>query len=164
MKISDKQKAEYKIARSKERVKTRNAWKVSRKALQGAKMIISEEEKEAREKSGKKPITPKKWKEELYIRKNDTVNNKSTEPKSFYCEELKARRKAKRARLKALKAKRNSMFIPQKIKYPKFKSYVYYKICSNNVWKIELLMKKFKAKVKTSLKTSKDVANVKAAA
>lgn len=161
MKISDKQKAEYRIARSKERIKIRNAWKASRKALQGVKMIISEEEKEAREKSGKRPITSKKWKEGLRIRKNITVDNKSTESKSFYCEELKARRKAKRAHLKALKAKKKDMFILQKVKYPKFKP------SEKQLLKVEHISKlinKLKAKQKASLKISKDMAKVKVAA
>lgn len=54
--MMDKNNKQYKIARSKERIKLRNLWKASRRSLQGCKMLISAEEAEAREKAGKKPI------------------------------------------------------------------------------------------------------------
>lgn len=105
MKIDKNRKEEYKIARSKERVNLKNLWKQSRKSLQGCKMIVLAEEVKAREKLGKKPITPKKWKEErnAKIREAQQLSaNSNTISKDFYCNELKERRKVKKERKKTL--------------------------------------------------------------
>ena len=106
--MMDKNNKQYKIARSKERIKLRNLWKASRRSLQGCKMLISAEEAEAREKAGKKPIVPKKWKEERNARIREAHERSAKidfQPKDFHCDELKERRKAKKAHRKALMLK-----------------------------------------------------------
>lgn len=120
MKMDKNRKEEYKIARSEERVAARNAQKAERRALQGVKMFVSEEEAKAREKEGKKPIVPKKWKEDEKKHLLEARNLPRVKPKDFYSEELKVRRKAKRERLKVIHKKIEENFAPQAIFYPKF--------------------------------------------
>lgn len=120
MKIDKNRKEEYKIARSKERVNLRNLWKQSRKSLQCCKMIVLAEEVKAREKLGKKPITPKKWKEErnAKIREAQQLSaNSNNIPKDFYCNELKERRKAKKERKKALMLKVKEAMLTNVVKH-----------------------------------------------
>ena len=95
--MMDKKNKQYKVARSKERIELRNNWKASRRSLQGCKMLISAEEAEVREKAGKKPIVPKKWKEERNARIREACERSAKinfQPKDFHCDELKERRKA----------------------------------------------------------------------
>lgn len=120
MKMDKNRKEEYKIARSKERVKLRNLWKQSRRSLQGCKMLVLAEEVEARERLGKKPITPKKWKEErnAKIREAQQLSaNSNNIPKDFYCDELKERRKAKKERKKALILKVKEAMLTNVVKH-----------------------------------------------
>lgn len=120
MKIDKNRKEEYKIARSKERVKLRNLWKQSRRSLQGCKMLVLAEEVEARERLGKKPIIPKKWKEErnakIYKAQQLSANSNNI-PKDFYCNELKERRKAKKERKKALILKVKESMLTNVVKH-----------------------------------------------
>lgn len=51
------------------------------------------------------------------------VSEEEVKPKDFYSEELKARRKVKRERAKALVEKRKSTFVFQSINYPRFNKY-----------------------------------------
>lgn len=109
--------------RSKQRIKERNSLKASRKALQGAKMLISKEEAKLREESGKQPIRRKKWKEEARrARLEAQQRTKPVPPKDFYSEELKARRKAKKAHLKDLQKKASERFKLQVISYIKIRA------------------------------------------
>lgn len=120
MKIDKNRKEEYKIARSKERVKLRNLWKQSRRSLQGCKMLVLAEEVEARERLGKKPITPKKWKEERNAKIHEAQQlsaNSNNIPKDFYCDELKERRKAKKGRKKALILKVKESMLTNVVKH-----------------------------------------------
>lgn len=120
MKMDKNRKEEYKIARSKERVKMRNLWKQSRRSLQGCKMLVLAEEVKARERLGKKPITPKKWKEErnAKIREAQQLSaNSNNIPKDFYCNELKERRKAKKKRKKALILKVKEAMLTNVVKH-----------------------------------------------
>lgn len=113
----------YKEARSKKRIKERNALKASRKALQGAKMLISKEEAKLRGENGKHPIRRKKWKEEAHkARLEAQQQTKPVPPKDFYSEELKARRKAKKAHLKDLQKKASEKFKLQVISYIKIRA------------------------------------------
>lgn len=120
MKMDKNRKEEYKIARSKERVKLRNLWKQSRRSLQGCKMLVLAEEVEARERLGKKPITPKKWKEERNAKIHEAQQlstNSNNIPKDFYCDELKERRKAKKEREKALMLKVKEAILTNAVKH-----------------------------------------------
>ena len=120
MKMDKNRKEEYKIARSKERVKLRNLWKQSRRSLQGCKMLVLAEEVEACERLGKKPITPKKWKEErnAKIREAQQLSvNSNTISKDFYCNELKERRKAKKERKKTLILKAKEAMLTNAVKH-----------------------------------------------
>lgn len=120
MKIDKNRKEEYKIARSKERVKMRNLWKQSRRSLQGCKMLVLAEEIEARERLGKKPITPKKWKEERNAKIHEAQQlsaNSNNIPKDFYCDELKERRKAKKECKKALILKVKEAILTNVVKH-----------------------------------------------
>lgn len=120
MKMDKNRKEEYKIARSKERVKLRNLWKQSRRSLQGCKMLVLAEEVEARERLGKKPITPKKWKEErnAKIREAQQLSaNSNNIPKDFYCNELKECRKVKKERKKALILKVKESMLTNVVKH-----------------------------------------------
>lgn len=120
MKIDKNRKEEYKIARSKERVKLRNLWKQSRRSLQECKMLVLAEEVEARERLGKKPIIPKKWKEErnAKIREAQQLSaNSNNIPKDFYCNELKERRKVKKERKKALIPKVKEAMLTNVVKH-----------------------------------------------
>lgn len=121
MKTNEKERIEAKIARSKTRVEARNKHKAEARLLQGAPMFVSEEEKEAREKAEKKPITPKKWKEIEVCRLVEARSKSSQNVKSkdFYSEELKSRRKAKREHLKTLLNKSKENFKLQSIAYSK---------------------------------------------
>ena len=120
MTIDKNRKEEYKRARSKERVKLRNLWKQSRRSLQGCKMLVLAEEVEARERLGKKPIIPKKWKEErnakIYKAQQLSANSNNI-PKDFYCNELKERRKAKKERKKALILKVKESMLTNVVKH-----------------------------------------------
>lgn len=156
MKIDERQKEEYKIARSKERIAARNARKESRRILQGAKMLISKEEIEAREKAGKKPITPKKWKEDEKKRLLEARNSLKAKPKDFYSEELKARRKAKKKRLRAIRKKIEESFNPQSIFYPKYNSHINPHIAAQAKFDIMILhIKQSKAAAKKQSKEDK---------
>lgn len=120
MKMDKNRKEEYKIARSKERVKMRNLWKQSRRSLQECKMLVLAEEVEARERLGKKPITPKKWKEERNVKIHEAQQlsaNSNNIPKDFYCNELKERRKAKKERKKALILKVKESMLTNVVKH-----------------------------------------------
>lgn len=120
MKMDKNRKEEYKIARSKERVKLRNLWKQSRKSLQGCKMLVLAEEIEARKRLGKKSITPKKWKEERNTKIHEAQQlsaNSNNIPKDFYCDELKERRKAKKERKKALILKVKEAMLTNVVKH-----------------------------------------------
>lgn len=104
--------------RSKQRIKERNALKISRKALQGAKILISKEEAKLREENGKRPILRKKGKEEARrARLEAQQRTKPIPPKDFYSEELKARRKAKKAHLKDLQKRISEKFKLQVISH-----------------------------------------------
>lgn len=112
----------YKEARSKKRIEERNAYKESRRALQGAKMLISEEEAKLREENGKRPILRKKWKEDARkARLEAQQRTKHVSPKDFYSEELKARRKAKKAHLRDLQKKASEKFKLQAVSYVKIR-------------------------------------------
>lgn len=118
--MMDKKNKQYKVARSKERIELRNNWKASRRSLQGCKMLISAEEAEAREKAGKKPIVPKKWKEERNARIREAHERSAKidfQPKDFHCDELKERRKAKKAHRKALMLKAKEAMLTKAIKH-----------------------------------------------
>lgn len=118
--MMDKKNKQYKIARSKKRVESRNLWKESRKSLQGCKMLISAEEAKAREEVGKKPITPKKWKEERNARIREAHEQSAKidfQPKDFHCNELKERRKVKKATKKALILKAKEAMLTKSIKH-----------------------------------------------
>lgn len=93
--MMDKNNKQYKIARSKKRIELRNIWKADRRSLQGCKMLISAEEAEARERSAKIDF----------------------QPKDFYCDELKERRKAKKAHRKALILKAKEAMLTKAIKH-----------------------------------------------
>ena len=117
--MMDKNNKQYKIARSKKRIELRNIWKDDRRSLQGCKMLISKEEAEAREKAGKKPIVPKKWKEERNARIREARERSAKidfQPKDFHCNELKERRKAKKAHRKALMLKAKEAMLTKAIK------------------------------------------------
>lgn len=140
--------------RSKKRIKERNALKASRKALQGAKMLISNEEAKLREESGKRPILRKKWKEEARRARLEAQQQmKPVPPKDFYSEELKARREAKKAHLKDLQKRASEKFKLQVISY--------IKIRANTIKKLEKMAKfsafidKMKRDKKISLLQSK---------
>lgn len=118
--MMDKNNKQYKIARSKKRIELRNIWKADRRSLQGCKMSISAEEAEAREKAGKKPIVPKKWKEERNARIREARERSAKinfQPKDFHCDELKERRKAKKAHRKALMLKAKEAMLTKAIKH-----------------------------------------------
>lgn len=121
MKTNKKEHIEAKIARSKARIEARNAHKAEARLLQGVPMFVSEEEKEAREKAEKKPITPKKWKEIQVCKlvEAQAKTPKDVKPKDFYSEELKSRRKAKREHLKTIVDKRKESFKLQSTSYSK---------------------------------------------
>lgn len=109
-----------KEARSKKRIEERNALKASRRALQGAKMLISKEEAKLREENGKQPIRRKKWKEDARRAHIEAQQRtKPVPPKDFYSEELKARRKARKAHLKNLRKKASEKFKLQAVSYVK---------------------------------------------
>lgn len=117
--MMDKKNEQYKIARSKKRIELRNIWKDDRRSLQGCKMLISAEEAEARKKTGKKPIVPKKWKEERNARIREARERSAKidfQPKDFHCDELKERRKAKKAHRKALILKTKEAMLTKAIK------------------------------------------------
>lgn len=117
--MMDKNNKQYKIARSKKRIELRNIWKDDRRSLQGCKMLISKEEAEAREKAGKKPIIPKKWKEKRNARIREACERSAKvdfQPKDFHCDELKERRKAKKAHKKALMLKAKEAMLTKAIK------------------------------------------------
>lgn len=117
--MMDKKNEQYKIARSKKRIELRNIWKDDRRSLQGCKMLISAEEAEARKKAGKKPIVPKKWKEERNARIREARERSAKidfQPKDFHCDELKERRKAKKAHRKALILKTKEAMLTKAIK------------------------------------------------
>lgn len=61
--------------------------------------------------------------ERRVFRVKQIVSEEEVKPKDFYSEELKARRKVKRERAKALIEKRKSTFVFQSINYPKFNKY-----------------------------------------
>lgn len=61
--------------------------------------------------------------ERRVFRVKQIVSEEDVKPKDFYSEELKARRKVKRERAKALIEKRKSTFVFQSINYPKFNKY-----------------------------------------
>lgn len=61
--------------------------------------------------------------ERRVFRVKQIVSEGEIKPKDFYSEELKARRKVKRERVKALVEKRKSTFVFQSINYPKFNKY-----------------------------------------
>lgn len=154
--MKTKEQIEAKIARSKKRVETRNAWKESRRALQGAKMLISKEEAEAREKAGKKPIVPKKWKEEKRKLLLESKKQLKVEPKDFHSEELKARRKAKRERLKAIRRKMEIDYIPQAIRYPAISKIGKKQAAAQAKFNIMIInIKQLKAKAKKQSKEDK---------
>lgn len=117
--MKTKEQIEAKIARSKKRIELRNIWKDDRRSLQGCKMLISAEEAEAREKAGKKPIVPKKWKEERNARIREARERSAKidfQPKDFHCDELKERRKTKKAHRKALMLKAKEAMLTKAIK------------------------------------------------
>lgn len=117
--MKTKEQIEAKIARSKKRIELRNIWKADRRSLEGCKMLISKEEAEAREKAGKKPIVPKKWKEERNARIREARERSAKvdfQPKDFHCDELKERRKAKKAHRKALMLKAKEAMLTKAIK------------------------------------------------
>lgn len=117
--MMDKKNEQYKIARSKKRIELRNIWKDDRRSLQGCKMLISAEEAEARKKAEKKPIVPKKWKEERNARIREARERSAKidfQPKDFHCDELKERRKAKKAHRKALILKTKEAMLTKAIK------------------------------------------------
>ena len=117
--MKTKEQIEAKIARSKKRIELRNIWRADRRSLEGCKMLISKEEAEAREKAGKKPIVPKKWKEERNARIREARERSAKvdfQPKDFHCDELKERRKAKKAHRKALMLKAKEAMLTKAIK------------------------------------------------
>lgn len=61
--------------------------------------------------------------ERRVFRVKQITSEEEVKPKNFYSEELKARRKVKRERAKALIEKRKSTFVFQSINYPKFNKY-----------------------------------------
>lgn len=143
-----------KEARSKKRIKERNALKASRKALQGAKMLISKEEAKLREENGKQPIRRKKWKEDnrrAHIEAQQRT--KPVPPKDFYSEELKARRKAKKAHLKDFQNKASEKFKLQVISYIKIRTTTVEKL--EKMAKFSAFIDKIKRDKKISLLQSK---------
>lgn len=110
--MKTKEQIEAKIARSKKRIELRNIWKDDRRSLQGCKMLVSAEEAKDREEAGKKPIVPKKWKEERNARVREARERSAKidfQPKDFHCDELKERRKAKKLIEKLLHSKRKKL-------------------------------------------------------
>lgn len=61
--------------------------------------------------------------ERRVFRVKQITSEEEVKPKNFYSEELKARRKVKRERAKALVEKRKSTFVFQSINYPRFNKY-----------------------------------------
>lgn len=61
--------------------------------------------------------------ERRVFRVKQITSEEEVKPKNFYSEELKARRKVKRERVKALVEKRKSTFVFQSINYPRFNKY-----------------------------------------
>lgn len=61
--------------------------------------------------------------ERRVFRVKQITSEEEVKPKNFYSEELKARRKVKREKAKALIEKRKSTFVFQSINYPKFNKY-----------------------------------------
>lgn len=61
--------------------------------------------------------------ERRVFRVKQITSKEGVKPKNFYSEELKARRKVKRERAKALVEKRKSTFVFQSINYPRFNKY-----------------------------------------
>lgn len=61
--------------------------------------------------------------ERRVFRVKQITSEEEVKSKNFYSEELKARRKVKRERVKALVEKRKSTFVFQSINYPKFNKY-----------------------------------------
>lgn len=123
MKLDKRQKEEYKIARSKERIVARNARKAERRALQ---------------------------------KKHEAVPKEKIKPKDFYCEELKARRKAKKERLRAIRKKIKESFNTQAIFYPKYNSRINPHIAAQAEFDIMILhIKQSKATAKKQSKEDK---------
>ena len=106
----NKKDTRYKIARSKKRIELRNIWKDDRRNLQGCKMLVFAEEAKDREEAGKKPIVPKKWKEERNARIREARERSAKI-------ELKERRKAKKAHRKALTLKAKEAMLTKAIKH-----------------------------------------------
>lgn len=119
--MKTKEQLEVKIARSKARVESRNERKYKAMLLQDIPMLLPKDERDEREESGKRPILRKNWKEIEICRLTEARNNtpKDVKPKDFHCDELKARRKDRRERLKKIKQAEDNSCLPQAIYYKK---------------------------------------------